>query len=99
MINKKEEDQDPIMDAIYKSQEEDKMLAKAFDNSYRVLTGQITFDTLLEQTLETESMLMGFDPDAGPSKEELENMIDWFIETEEYEKCAKLNEILNKKYK
>jgi hypothetical protein len=43
-------------------------------------------------------MIMAFDPERGPKKEELENMIAHFIETEQYERCAKLTEILNKTY-
>jgi hypothetical protein len=33
-------------------------------------------------------------PDETPDTEELQLMIDYFIETEEYEKCAKLRDIL-----
>ena len=41
---------------------------------------------------------MAFDPDCGPKKHELENMIDHWIEKEEYEKCQKLLGILHKAY-
>ena len=41
---------------------------------------------------------MGFDPDYGPSLAELENMIVWYEEYEEYERCGRLHEILKSKY-
>ena len=34
----------------------------------------------------------------GPTKMEYENMILFFIETEEYEKCAVIKKMLNKDY-
>ena len=43
-------------------------------------------------------MVMAFDPDNGPKKHELENMIDHWIDKEEYEKCQKLLGILHKAY-
>ena len=55
-------------------------------------------DSLLNQVTEDESALMGFDPDYGPSLAELENMIVWYEEYEEYERCGRLHEILKSKY-
>lgn len=95
---KEDKDKDSILDDIYQRQVEEEMVNIAYDNSYRVLIGEITFDSLLEETTEQETALMGFDPDYGPSKSELENMILWYEEYEEYERCAKLHEILIKKY-
>jgi len=42
--------------------------------------------------------LMPFDVESGPKQSELENMIAYYIETEEYEKCNELKKILNDKY-
>ena len=41
---------------------------------------------------------MAFDPDNGPKEEELQNMIDHYIEQENYERCAKLQVILDKTF-
>ena len=43
-------------------------------------------------------MIMAFDPDNGPSEDELQNMIDHYIDEENYERCAKLQVILDKTY-
>ena len=41
---------------------------------------------------------MAFDPDSGPLQTELEGMIAWYIESEEYERCAMLRDILEEKF-
>ena len=41
---------------------------------------------------------MAYDPDNGPKLEELENMIAYFVEEEDYEKCAALRDIMFKAY-
>ena len=43
-------------------------------------------------------MVMAYDPDNGPSEDELQNMIDHYIDEENYERCAKLQVILNNTY-
>lgn len=92
-------EKDDIMDKIQKMQLDQILLDKAYNNAWLILSGQITFDELLGHNFQKEeSMIMAFDPEKGPKKEELENMIAHFIETEQYERCAKLTEILNKTY-
>ena len=95
---KEDKDKDSILDDIYQRQVEEEMVNIAYDNSYRILIGEITFDSLLDRVTEDESALMGFDPDYGPSLAELENMIVWYEEYEEYERCGRLHEILKSKY-
>ncbi len=41
---------------------------------------------------------MAYDPDKGPKVEEFENMIAYFVEEEDYEKCAQLRDIMFKAY-
>tara|TARA_R100000654_G_scaffold34391_2_gene59798 strand:+ start:4934 stop:5245 length:312 start_codon:yes stop_codon:yes gene_type:complete len=92
-------EKDDIMDRIQQMQLDQILLDKAYNNAWLILSGQITFDELLGQNFQKEeSMIMAFDPEMGPKKEELENMIAHFIESEQYERCAKLTEILNKTY-
>jgi hypothetical protein len=75
------------------------LLEKAYNNSWLVLSGQVTFDELLVNEFKTgREAILSFDPESGPLDHELQNMIDYYVETEEYEKCAKLNKILEKTY-
>lgn len=97
--NDRPEEKDDIMDQIAQRQMDDILLDKAFDNGYLILSGQITFDELLGRNFRREeSMIMAFDPDNGPKEEELQNMIDHYIEQENYERCAKLQVILDKTF-
>tara|TARA_R100000951_G_C2573412_1_gene159532 strand:+ start:214 stop:540 length:327 start_codon:yes stop_codon:yes gene_type:complete len=97
----KEEDgreYDPMEDIKRKEAELDQVNL-AYDNSYKVLTGEIDFHTLLEDSFKDgDSALMAFDPDSGPLQTELEGMIAWYIESEEYERCAMLRDILEEKF-
>ena len=75
------------------------MLETAYNNSYLVLTNQITFEDLLtDRFTKGGEAIMAFDPTEGPLQEELENMISFYIEEEAYEKCAKLQKLVNKIY-
>jgi hypothetical protein len=75
------------------------MLETAYNNSYLVLTNQITFEDLLtDKFTKGGEAVMAFDPTEGPMQEELENMISYYIEEEAYEKCAKLQKLVNKIY-
>ena len=95
-----------------------RMLDAAMNNTYLILTGKATYDSLLEK----ESMQAGsidqhietavlFDPistEYNPkfphlhndtSKHDLvDSMIDYFVELEEYEKCAELVKYKENKY-
>jgi len=97
-MSEEEKNKDPL-DDIYQKQIEEEMVNIAYDNSYKILSGEMTFDSLLEcDYIDGDSALMGFDPEYGPLQSELENMIEWYIDSEEYERCAKLHEILISKY-
>jgi hypothetical protein len=90
---------DDILDKIKRKQLDDIMLEQAYNNAWLVLSGEVTFEDLLERKFKTgKDFIMCFDPDEGPSQDELENMIEHYVEREEYERCAKLRKILLKKY-
>jgi hypothetical protein len=75
------------------------LLERAYSNAWRVLSGQTTFDMMMQSQFDKGvELIMPYDPKHGPKKEELENMIAYYIDTEEYEKCAVLNEMLIEKY-
>ena len=74
------------------------MLDKAMNSGYKFLMGD---DSIFEKLEETDEMI--FIPDPEMDDYELANdLLEYFIETEEYEKCAnirdiiKLNKILKK---
>ena len=90
---------DVIMGKIQQKQLDDILLDQAYNNSWLILSGQITFEELLENDFKSgKEFILSFDPDNGPKEEELENMIEYYIDIEQYEKCAKLQKILNKTY-
>lgn len=75
------------------------ILDTAYNNAWMLLTGEITFDELISsQFSEGKELVMAYDPDNGPKIEEFENMIAYFVEEEDYEKCAQLRDIMFKAY-
>ena len=75
------------------------ILADAFDNSYRLLIKAISFDEMIEDKYRNDlEAVLAFDPELGPALSELENMIDFYIGEEDYEKCANLRDIMHVKY-
>ena len=80
------------MDDFYKdieNNELDQELAdEAMRNTYDFVIGGYDWDSL------PETFWMLGDPE-GP--EAIEQLIEYFIETEEYEKCAKLDKLIKKK--
>jgi hypothetical protein len=87
------------LNEIEQIQAEAIMLDTAFNNSYLILTNQITFSELLGRRFDTgEDAVMAHDPEVGPKKDELLNMLDHYVELEEYERCAKIKQILDQSY-
>jgi protein-arginine kinase activator protein McsA len=39
-----------------------------------------------------------YDPDEGPELDELEAMLDYYIDDEEYERCAKIRDIIDEMF-
>tara|TARA_R110002051_G_scaffold101848_2_gene172976 strand:+ start:1061 stop:1357 length:297 start_codon:yes stop_codon:yes gene_type:complete len=72
------------------------MVEKAFENSYKVITKRKTFEELIDTktSIGTRAILI-YDPSEGYDEFTLEDMIDYFEEDEEYEKCAELKKILD----
>lgn len=94
-----EEDQ---LTEIERMQIERLMLKVAYDNSYRVLTDKVAFEDLIEEKSdEGVSALMAYDPLKGIRKDELENIISFYVdidESEYYLRCAELNKIMKKEF-
>ena len=83
---------------VEEMQKEQELLENAYNNSYLMLTNRVTMDYVLNASETEFGFVMAHNSHMGPTKVELENMILFFIETEEYEKCADLKKMLNRRY-
>lgn len=66
------------------------ILEEAMDNAYAIIMGHKTFDSIME--LKGECSLPY---DIRQEEPDLQGMIEYFIETEEYEKCSVLQKLLD----
>ena len=74
---------------------ERKMVDLAFENSYTVLTTSMGFEEFMHECLSNgDSTVLAHDPHEDLTVEEVQDIIDYFKEKEEYEKCAELREVL-----
>ena len=93
---------DQKLNEIERMEYERNMLHTAYDNSYRVLTDKIRFKDLMEEKINDNSTaLMAYDPFEGIQEDELEKIINYYIEldkVEYYLRCSELNVILNNMY-
>jgi len=64
-------------------------------NTFGVITHRISIDEVLEMYKEKDAMFYG-DP-LNISVEELEDILNYFENTEEYEYCSELKELINAK--
>lgn len=76
-----------------KSIVEQELLSKAFRNSYDLVTKKQTMNDIVTST---GGLLVAHDPQGDIDNACLINMIDFFIEEEEYEKCAVIKRLIKK---
>lgn len=70
---------------------DEELVDLAMNNAYAMLVGNKTIDDLLD---DQEEMVLVPDPEI--TDEELsEDLIEYFITTEEYEKCAKIKDLMS----
>jgi hypothetical protein len=75
------------------------LLDTAYNNAWMILSGEITFEELISNQFKNGGeVIMAYDPEDGPTLVELENMIDFYIGEEEYERCANIRNIMHTKY-
>lgn len=80
---------------VQQMQMDEILLDTAYNNAWMLLSGELTFDELMMTQFKTgRELIMAFDPDNGPKENEFQNMIDYYVENEEYEKCAKLRDLM-----
>ena len=68
------------------------MMENSIRNSYYVMTGETT----VEEIIERSDFPILFTEENNYSDEDIEEMLEYFISTEEYEKCAKLVKLICK---
>ena len=86
----------PELSEAEKYEMEQMFIQKAFENSYKVITKKITFEQLLNiKSSFGQKAALIYDPSEGWDDMVLEDMIYYFEEEEEYEKCAELKKILD----
>jgi dihydrofolate reductase len=72
---------------------EDEEFFEGLINTYHIIMGERTYDEIVSETRKSHFFLL--DPSEDPSEEELYDLISFFEEYEEYEKCANLMEIID----
>jgi hypothetical protein len=86
----------PELSEAEKYEMEQVMIQKAFENSYKVITKKLTFEQLLElKGVFGQKAILIYDPSEGYDELVLEDMIHYYEDEEEYEKCAELKKILD----
>lgn len=79
---------------------ERKMVDLAFENSYAMLTTSMGFEEFMHESLSNggsgdyHKTVLAHDPHEDLTVEEVQSIIDYFEEKEEYEKCAELVQVL-----
>ena len=77
------------------AEEADEILGRAYDNGYRLLV-----EGMLFRDLELECVDMGLDlyltyfREDGPDLLDMEDMLEWYEDREEYEKCAGIRDYI-----
>lgn len=73
-------------------------LDRAYYSSYRMVTNKITFEDLLDEDYNKGyATLLVHDPEREVTPAIIQELIDHFVEIEEYELCAELKTELDKK--
>tara|TARA_R110002020_G_scaffold182897_3_gene378725 strand:+ start:813 stop:1091 length:279 start_codon:yes stop_codon:yes gene_type:complete len=74
------------------------MYNSAMENAYEIITKRKTLDDIyhaFEENKELDEFFLPFDPivEDGRSEDIIDMVIEYFIQIEEYEKCAELTKI------
>jgi len=71
----------------------EKFIDKGIVNTYDLITGKKEFEDIVE---DNEVPVFFINPEEDLDEEDLNTMIEYFVETEEYEKCAVLHKLKQK---
>lgn len=76
-------------------EEADEILSQAYDNGYRLLFNEVSYRDLGDECLERgDDMYLTYYRDDGPELEDMGDMLVWYEEQEEYERCAKIRDYI-----
>ena len=96
-MSKENEDHNSDMTIEEKMEYENYIVDQAFENSYQVLTSRSTFEDLLDKkTKYGVKAIMIYDPTEDPDEDIYDDIIVYYEDLEEYERCAELLSIKNK---
>ena len=79
------------MKDIIEQLKDEEMLDDSIINSYYVLTGKATIEDIIKRQ---EFPMLFIGPDEELDESGLNTMLDYFISTEEYEKCQELVKLM-----
>ena len=82
------------MKDILEQLKDEEMLDDSIINSYYILTGKATVEDIIKRQ---EFPMFFISPGEDLNEDTLNDMLDYFISTEEYEKCQELVELLTNK--
>ena len=91
------EDPSEKMSLEEKAEYENYIVEQAFENSYKVLTRKTSFEDLLDVNEKYGiKAVMIFDPHSGADEDVYNDVIHYYEDLDEYEKCAELLKVKKK---
>jgi hypothetical protein len=78
------------LDEYQQREAEQLIMDKAFRNSFLIVSKKKSFDEVMKSK---NGALLAHDPEAGITDYEVENMMQHFVDEEEYEKCATIRDL------
>jgi hypothetical protein len=82
------------------AEEADEIMNEAYDNSYRLLVGKISYRGLERECNKRDSdMYLTYYNDEGATLQDAEDILEWYKEKEWYERCAVLKRYIDKRFK
>ena len=97
-MNDKENNEEDLseLSEAEKYEMEQIVIHKAFENSYKIITKKTTFDQLMSlKGVFGQKGILIYDPSEGYDEQVLEDVIQYFEDEEDYEKCAEVKKILD----
>jgi len=81
-------------------EEAEEIMREAYDNSYRLLMGEVSYRGLERECKERDvDMYLTYYSDEGATLEDVEEMLKWYEEKEWYERCGVIKRYIERKFK
>ena len=97
MSKENEDHKESDMSLGEKLEYENYIVEQAFENSYQVLTNRSSFEEIMDRkTKYGVKAIMIYDPSEDPDENIYNDMIHYYEDLEEYERCAELLKVKNK---